>query len=325
MVEGLLWVSGRFCWLPKGYAVLLAVATVGVVLLAMLLWFVVALLSRLRFQFSIRTLLVLTVAVAIPCSWLAVEMKRAREQKQAVASLRKLGFNVGYDLRIVRRGNIIVAQKDKPAWLLRLLGDDFVYDIEHVFFKRHAKDAHLEQLAVFRRLKSVSLDNSHVTDSGLAYITGLTELHELSLRLTGITDSGLAELTGLPNLDNLQLDDTQLTDIGLAQIKNMAHLRVLSVNGTCVSDVGLAELAGLPNLQFLSLRKTLITDKGLKHLRTLPRLSFLDLTETRVTDGGIAGLKELTQLQELRLHGTEVTDAGIRKLQQALPNRQISN
>jgi len=41
-------------WLPwhKGYAVLTAVAGVGVLLLAMLLWWVSALLFRWRFQFQ---------------------------------------------------------------------------------------------------------------------------------------------------------------------------------------------------------------------------------------------------------------------------------
>jgi hypothetical protein len=40
VVEGLLWLSERFCWLPwhKGYAVLIAVASVGVAMLVMLGW-----------------------------------------------------------------------------------------------------------------------------------------------------------------------------------------------------------------------------------------------------------------------------------------------
>ena len=69
---------------------LVAVAGVGVVLMTMLLWFLVALVFRRRFQFGIRTLLVLTVAVALPCSWLAEEMKKAREQSQAVRAIEKL-------------------------------------------------------------------------------------------------------------------------------------------------------------------------------------------------------------------------------------------
>ena len=35
----------------------------------MLLWFLAALLFRLRFQFSLLSLLLLAVVVAVPCSW----------------------------------------------------------------------------------------------------------------------------------------------------------------------------------------------------------------------------------------------------------------
>ena len=63
----------------------------------MLLWLVLALCFHRRFQFSLRSLLVATVAVAIPFSWLAVEMKAAREQREAVEGIEKSGGIVGYD------------------------------------------------------------------------------------------------------------------------------------------------------------------------------------------------------------------------------------
>ena len=59
----------------KGWTVLIAMAAVGLTMLLMLLWLLAALLFRWRFQYSLRSLLLLVVAVAIPCSWLAVEMK----------------------------------------------------------------------------------------------------------------------------------------------------------------------------------------------------------------------------------------------------------
>ena len=71
-VEGLLFVLQWFCWLPKGWPVLIAIAAVAVVMLLMFLWFAVALVFPWQFQFSIRSLLVLTVAVALPCSWMAL-------------------------------------------------------------------------------------------------------------------------------------------------------------------------------------------------------------------------------------------------------------
>ena len=75
----------------------MTIAAVGAVFVLMLLWFLVALVFRRPFQFSLRSLLLLVVVVAIPCSWLATEMKAAREQHAAVEAIKKLGGLVCYD------------------------------------------------------------------------------------------------------------------------------------------------------------------------------------------------------------------------------------
>jgi len=108
MVEGLLWLSNRLDWphWHKGYAVLVAVAMVGVVLLAMLVWFAIALVFRLRFQFTIRTLLVLTVAVALPFSWFGVEMKKAWEQAAVTAAIERGGGAWVYDWGVAIQGRL---------------------------------------------------------------------------------------------------------------------------------------------------------------------------------------------------------------------------
>ena len=66
-VTGILFFSQRFQWFGfnhnKGWTVLIVVASVGVVLVLVLLWWILALVFRLRFQFSIRSLLVLVIAV----------------------------------------------------------------------------------------------------------------------------------------------------------------------------------------------------------------------------------------------------------------------
>jgi glucan phosphoethanolaminetransferase (alkaline phosphatase superfamily) len=66
-VTSILFLSERFEWFPfsshKGWTVLIAVASVGVVLVLVFLWLIIALLFRCQFQFSIRTLLVPTVAM----------------------------------------------------------------------------------------------------------------------------------------------------------------------------------------------------------------------------------------------------------------------
>ena len=79
-------------------------------MLVMLLWFIVALVFRWRFQFSIRSLLVLTVAVALPCSWLAVEMRAAKRERVAAAAFEELS------------GFVEWSDPSGPVWLSSLLG-----------------------------------------------------------------------------------------------------------------------------------------------------------------------------------------------------------
>ncbi len=104
-VEFLLFLSQCFRWLPKGWPVLIAIASVGVVVLGMFVWFGVASVFRRRFQFSLLSLLVLVVVVALPFSWLAAEMKKAREQKEAVEILLASECLVGDDGLTDENGN----------------------------------------------------------------------------------------------------------------------------------------------------------------------------------------------------------------------------
>ncbi len=114
VVEGLLWLSERFQWFgfneKKGWTVLIAVAVVGATIIFMLLWLVASLAFRWRFQFSIRSLLVLTVAVALPCSWLAMEMREAKRERVAAAAFEELS------------GFVEWSDPSGPVWLSSLLG-----------------------------------------------------------------------------------------------------------------------------------------------------------------------------------------------------------
>jgi hypothetical protein len=123
-VEGILFLSKP--WFPKGCAVLDAIAAVGFTMVLMLVWLVLAVVFHWRFQFSLRSLMVATVAVAIPFSWLAVEMKKAREQREAVEALVKQGGFVGYDYEVNHDGlRLRGATSGVPVRLQSLLGDDF--------------------------------------------------------------------------------------------------------------------------------------------------------------------------------------------------------
>jgi hypothetical protein len=62
---------GWFASTGQGRTVLIALAAVGATMLLMLLWLVIALFFRQRFQFTLRSMFILSFAVAIVRGWLA--------------------------------------------------------------------------------------------------------------------------------------------------------------------------------------------------------------------------------------------------------------
>jgi hypothetical protein len=304
-VEGVLLLSERFQWFPfnthKGWTVLIAIASIGVTMVLMLLWFLLALCFRRRFQFSIRAMLFAVVVIAVPFSWLAVEMKKAKEQQEVVEEIHRLGGRTVYDYEEPPRATPVPAPH-RPMWLQKLLDEDFFSDVDYVDFT-----------------------DTKVADKDLENLKALPQLRELSLSNTKVTDNGLEHLKALTRLRGLWLTDTKVTDEGLTNIEALTQLRVLSIKSTKVTDRGLENLKALTKLRALSLAATKVTDKGLEHLKALTQLEWLQVDNTTVTDRGLVSLEALTQLRTLLLFGTEVTDRGVKELQKALPNCSITH
>jgi hypothetical protein len=249
-IEAILLLTER--WLPKGWAVLIAIACIGATMVLMFLWFVLALLFRWRFQFSIRSLLLLTVAVAIPFSWLAVEMKQAREQEETVKAIRKMPLTVYYDFQydydlqyeyiniMMTRG----ASQPGAAWLRKMLGDDFFQNVGLISFynDKRITDADLERFEGLTQLRDIYLGETQITDIGLGHLKGLKQLQMLMLERTNITDAGMEYLEGLLQLQELDIDNTKITDAGLERLKKLVHLKHLHLAGTQVTDAGVEKL-----------------------------------------------------------------------------------
>jgi hypothetical protein len=268
-VEVLLWLSNWLGWpaLHKGYAVLTCMATVGVGMIVMLLWFFAALTFRWRFQFSIRSLLVLAVVVAVPCSWFAVEIKKAERQRAAKAAFQRFP---GYVMHDYERAAVQPAWP-APPWLCRSLGDDFFAPIEFVCLgcDKRFTDADMEYLDSLPGLRMLRLGGANISDVGLRHLAALTT-----------------------SLEDLSLSRTQVDDVGLENIQALTQLHRLSFYATNVSDAGLKCLKPLTKLRTLSLGKTKITDAGLQHLAGLNQLQVLDLTGTQATDQGVKMLQQ---------------------------------
>ncbi len=221
-VEFLLFLSQWFRWLPKGWPVLIAVASVGVVILAMFVWFAVALVIRRRFKFSIRSLLVLMAVVAMPCSWLTVEMKRAEQQAEAVRGMKKAGGDAWYDYHVIyddqHHMKFISPAVLIPGWVLlrRSLGDDFFDEVIAVDVEGDRfTDSDLRHVQKLTKLAYLSLNNENVTDVGLQYLEGLADLQELVI--CGPPQAGLKRLGTSPARPYRKY--TKVTDAGVAKLQ----------------------------------------------------------------------------------------------------------
>ncbi len=223
-VEGVLWLFERvhaFGFHPhKGWMFAVTLASVVAAILLMSAWFVVSLFVGQRFQFSIRSLLVLVMVVAVPCSWFALEMKKANKQQEAVAEIRKAAGYVQYDYdrQFWRQGGI--AQPPAPVWLLNLLGVHFFADVVWVGdFHCQFTDATLKNLKDLTELEELDLGSTKITDAGLKNLEGLTRLRPLRLEFTEVTDAGLVHLKGLKQLRELLLSNTHVTNAGVRELR----------------------------------------------------------------------------------------------------------
>jgi hypothetical protein len=299
---GFLFLSENYEWFAfnqqKGWTVLIAVACAATVLAFMLLWWLAALILRWPFQFTIRSLLVLVVVVALPCSWLAVAIKKSRGQRKAVEAIESLGGAVRYDWQDYLPGTYWGTPpppRPQPgaAWLRRIVGGDFFASVEEVsLVEPEVTDAALENFRELPALQILYLDGTQTTDDGLENLRRLTGLENLSLRDTKITDRGLGYFRGLTNLQYLDLSGTEVTDAGLENLRGLTKIQQLWLHGAKVTDAGLEKLRGMTALQGLSLCGTNITDKGMELLREFPALEDLDVSSTQVTDAGVKKLKK---------------------------------
>jgi hypothetical protein len=213
---------------------------------------------RLRwFQYRLRTLLAIVSLWAVACSWIAVQRRQARIERQAALEIEQLGGEVFW-----RRA---------APWLQQSIPG----------------------VSMFERVVEVDMRRVQATDAALEHVKALSALDSLSFDGSGVADNDLRKLSELTSFrGHLSLIDTKLTDAGLKHLRELTRLYALYLSGTQVTDAGLEDLKGLSRLELLDLVNTKITDAATAKLRCLRRLRRLDLRRTQVTDTGADELRE---------------------------------
>jgi hypothetical protein len=197
---------------------LIAVSMLGLSLLWFSLWYLSALLYRRRFQFGIRMILVLTVAVAVPFSWLAVSIEQAKRTKELVEELEnKFACNVS--CRDSYRA---------PDRLAQILGEYFFTQVYRICQPNgEFSDEDFKRCCELDELEICILNRSAITDAGLENVGRLTRLKQLDLTDTPITDAGLKHLEKLHNLEKLLLSGTNTSESALQELQSkLPHCKI---------------------------------------------------------------------------------------------------
>lgn len=296
LMQGVLFLSTYFRWFwfneLKGYTVVLVVAATSVLLLLLVVWQLGRRLFGRKAQFSLASILLLILVVAIPCGWLTHELAITKQRRETLAAI---DCSVTYDVDLTTALLPDDLHRRLRTALETVLGDDFF-------------------------VGQVYVEVDHSADENARKIGALTHITALAFDDDGITDAGVAHLGGLTSLRLLRLSHQPITDAGVIHLGNLRELESLNLHNTKVTNAGLKHLAPLRRLEHLDLGRTQVTDEGLNVVGGWTQLKSLSLRGTSITDAGWENLKGLSRLRHLTLDNKQASMIGVKKLRAALPD-----
>jgi hypothetical protein len=110
--------------------------------------------ERRWFRWSLKTLFVLILLLAIPLGWTTAQFKWIRDRRKALHGLEqsRRAFILDWESSFVHDPD------DKLPWSLRLFGEDSVRQI----FIRHGRESELEPLRILFPEADVTADKSRI-------------------------------------------------------------------------------------------------------------------------------------------------------------------
>jgi hypothetical protein len=176
--------------------------------------------KRRWYQFSLRTLFVITLIVAIPSMLIGRKVEQKRQQLAAVEAIRRLGGYAVFDWEFDDYTGEMHSQPPGPSWLREFLGENYFAEVERVTLNGvNIKDDDLKSLETLTNLEYLDLMNTSITNNGLLHLKGLTRLKVLLICDTQIDDSGTDIIEGLTTLEWLLVGRSKVSDAGLKRLK----------------------------------------------------------------------------------------------------------
>jgi hypothetical protein len=270
---------------------------------------------RIKFRFSLVTLLVTLAAIA---AWLGWELRLVAQRQNSLKWLNANGAAVKF------------SDEEMPIWRRPLAAlnpwrgaPDVVHPLSFVDLSLAAEDKLPKALECVRCLDcvgSLAIRHTHLTEEAVAELSKCSHIKELILTGSDVGNDTLKALTALSQLEMLLLNQTAVSDTGLRHIRAFAHLSQLDLSNTAVTDRGLDEVGKLVSLRWLILQGTQITSAGIPSLASLPALVDLDISHTRVDEVGARAALRFPTLGTLGISSTDVSMAAMPGLEHSYPN-----
>ena len=192
--------------------------------------------TRHWFQFSLRTLLLMTLVSGAAFGSLYRDLQEYQTNSRAMTALAERGF----DLQ-TRPGRL--------SWLWRLLGSD-------------------AQLITAAKANGFNMLQGGIVDDDTSHLQELWYLTELNLKGTIVSDDALANIRHLRALEKLNLSGTRASDAGLHHLRELESVEELHLNWTQITDAGLPRLYHLKQLKSIELSGTKVTEQGIAALQS---------------------------------------------------------
>ena len=256
--------------------------------------------KRRWFQYSLRTLFVLTAIVAAVFAYHKVRTRRYEAQQRAVSAIRTLGADVEVDY-------------EPPGRWERLLGPAYssidAASVRFIYPSYISVSVDQVPREYVDQVRSAFEENGQVPPSPLfGEPLGDDKLVALA-----------ACLRDVPHVKQVMLTCAPLDARDWAFFDKTAVLE--EYVGSLRSNPGGRQIR-LGSLGFRP-PDTQITDEGLRHLSALTEVELLVLQGSHISDEGLKHLEGLTNLRKLWLVCPQVTPEGVKKLQTALPKCAI--
>ncbi len=265
--------------------------------------------GRRRYQFSLRTMLLVNLGIMFPLGWIADFARPYRMRAAAVTRLKQSEL-VKLEMTCVCRGD----------WLDRIVIGDVRIDHSSWFvLKGRPTDEMLNDM----QLLSATDDHEIIDvrypldDDDLLRILSTQSNVTLQLDRPAVTHKGWAAIAELPNLTKfgLEIHHADFDDEDLARIAHKLWPRIEFVD-TKITGLALARLLSSEGGVIARLDGSPVTDEGLHSMRTAS-FAHLRLARTKITGASLADLEHLDEAIYIDLSDTAITDKSLKALEKA--------